>query len=846
MNRFLRFLGPLFALIVFAGDSALRRELQHIHYQDVRKASCWTFRARDFLSAVALTALNYVVLLAYNWVSVRYLRLPLGMGKTALASFIGHVSSFNFGAVLGGTPVRYRLYTAFGLSGGDIVKLIALSTATFWIGFLALAGLMFLWDPLPLPSSLHMPFDSTTPIGLVLIAITLGYLAMSYVRVTLRWHEWEFILPPLWLSLVQLVIAATDLLIASAVLHVLLPKSMDITFGYFLAVYLLAVVTVLFTHVPAGAGVLEFVMLLLLAPLHPGGDVGQPAGLSRRLLSDAAGTGDGPFGRARVGDSPSRGRPTDDGRRPLGAGQSRHRCCPSSSCWPELRCFCRCHAGRRWAPGMVECGSAAGSHRSVAPVGQRLRADAGDPRPRFAVAARQCLLAFRGGADLWDFLFAGAGIRRRASDAALRGAGGAVALSALLLSPRGPAARTVFPRLVGGDRRHRDRHGLADRLLVQTRRILRPVVVAIRAASRRTRSLRAAVAVALAMVVLSLAHLLRAVFPKPHPASADETAWARQIVAASGRAADNVALSGDKWLLFNGSHTAVVMYRVHQRLWMALGDPVGPASERTELAWQFRDLAEHYGGSTAFFSVDSQNLPLYLDMGLWPLQLGEEARVRLADFSLAGPPCAALAETHEKLAKVCRFEVVPAADVPPLVDRLRPLSDAYLVARHATEQGFLSGFFDPRYLAQFPLALVHSENRIVAFANLWPAAGHEELAVDLLRYPPTAHRGHPGISFGPVDALEARRGLCLVQPRPVSRAGRNRARHLSEHHAATFPLASGSEVNNAASQPRVQEPLRSDLDAAIFGFARRPAPPPSVFAHLASLVDRNPLHKRGA
>ena len=191
------------------------------------------------------------------------------MGKTALASFIGHVSSFNFGAVLGGTPVRYRLYTAFGLSGGDVLKLIALSTATFWIGFLALAGLMFLWDPLKLPAELHMPFSTTTPIGWALIAITLVYLGLSYARVTLRWNDWEFTLPPLWLSLVQLVIAATDLLIATAVLHVLLPKAMGITFGYFLAVYLLAVVTVLFTHVPAGAGVLEFVLLLLLAPSKP-------------------------------------------------------------------------------------------------------------------------------------------------------------------------------------------------------------------------------------------------------------------------------------------------------------------------------------------------------------------------------------------------------------------------------------------------------------------------------------------------------------------------------------------------------------------------------------------------
>ena len=71
MNRFLRFLGPLFALIVFAlAIWALRRELRHIHYHDVRDALL-NIPRRDFLIAIGLTALNYVVLLAYDWVSVR-------------------------------------------------------------------------------------------------------------------------------------------------------------------------------------------------------------------------------------------------------------------------------------------------------------------------------------------------------------------------------------------------------------------------------------------------------------------------------------------------------------------------------------------------------------------------------------------------------------------------------------------------------------------------------------------------------------------------------------------------------------------------------------------------------
>ncbi|HEY1786030.1 MAG TPA: phosphatidylglycerol lysyltransferase domain-containing protein, partial [Pirellulales bacterium] len=700
MNRFLHFLGPLFALCIFAlAIWALRRELRHIHYHDVRTALL-NIPRRDFLIAVALTALNYVVLLAYDWVSVRYLRLPLSMGKTALASFIGHVSSFNFGAVLGGTPVRYRLYTAFGLSGGDVLKLIALSTATFWIGFLALAGLMFLWDPLPLPPSLHMPFDSTTPIGVLLIAITLVYLALSYARVTLRWHDWEFTLPPLWLSLVQLVIAATDLLIASAVLHVLLPHSMHVAFGDFLAVYLLAVVTVLFTHVPAGAGVLEFVILLLLAPANPAALLGSmlafrvvyyllPLALAMVLLvahelairRQAVGRLTTAVGRWAPAVAP-----------PLlslvvvlaGASLLFAGAMPAA------------HGRLAWLNavlplGVIEAshllGSVCGLMLVIVARGLQLRLDSAYWLSVVVlIAAIVCSLA-RG------FDVEQAALLTAVLVALLPCRPYFYRHAALLHEPFSPGWLAAIGAIIiatGWLTAFSFQHvEYSDQLWWK---------VALQADAPR--SLRAGMAVALAAVALSLAHLLRAVFPKPRPADANEMAWARQIVATAPRASANAALMGDKWFLFNTVHTALVMYRIHHRLWIALGDPVGPASERTEMAWHFRDVSEHFGASIAFYAADGENLPLYLDMGLWPLQLGEEARVRLADFSLAGPRCAELAQTHQRLAKTCQFEVVPAAQVPSLVDRLRPVSDAYLVARHVSEQGFLRGFFDPGYLAQ--------------------------------------------------------------------------------------------------------------------------------------------------
>jgi phosphatidylglycerol lysyltransferase len=83
---------------------------------------------------------------------------------------------------------------------------------------------------------------------------------------------------------------------------------------------------------------------------------------------------------------------------------------------------------------------------------------------------------------------------------------------------------------------------------------------------------------------------------------------------------------------------------------------------------------------------------------------------------------------------------VPAAGVPPLLPRLRQISDAWLEDRATAEKGFSLGAFGERYLAEFPVAIVKSEGDTVAFANLWGTETREELSVDLMRFLPDAPR----------------------------------------------------------------------------------------------------------
>ena len=71
----------------------------------------------------------------------------------------------------------------------------------------------------------------------------------------------------------------------------------------------------------------------------------------------------------------------------------------------------------------------------------------------------------------------------------------------------------------------------------------------------------------------------------------------------------NLALLGDKSFLFDPAGAAFIMYGVSGRSWVAMGDPVGDPAAFADLAWEFRELADRYGGLTTFYQAAPEQLP---------------------------------------------------------------------------------------------------------------------------------------------------------------------------------------------------------------------------------------------
>jgi uncharacterized membrane protein YbhN (UPF0104 family) len=217
--------------------------------------------------AVALTFASFALYSCFDLIGRRYtghrLPLPTVMGVTA----VSYAFNLNLGSWVGGVAFRYRLYARLGLTTGVITRVMTLSMLANWMGYIMLAGALFSFMPPTLPDSWAISSGQLHVAGYFLLAIAAAYLglcAFSRRRVFfVRGHEID--LPSIRLALLQLSMGASNWLLMSGIVFVLLQHQVE--FAAVASVLLLAAVAGVITHVPGNLGVLEAVFVALLSHL---------------------------------------------------------------------------------------------------------------------------------------------------------------------------------------------------------------------------------------------------------------------------------------------------------------------------------------------------------------------------------------------------------------------------------------------------------------------------------------------------------------------------------------------------------------------------------------------------
>ncbi len=688
------------------------------------------------LFSIAATALSFAALIARDASALRYVGARVSTSALLIAGFCGSAlgNAIGFGA-LSAAAVRYRIYGAAGVKSDDVSRLLVFIVTGFATGLTGVGGFAGLVEAELVGALLGWPpalIRAASGFALAGVACLLALGAPRPVRlgrVTLP-------APSRSILAIQLALTAMRLVGAAAALWTLLPST-PIDFLTFAAIFSAATALAAVTHIPAGAGIFELIVLWAFRG-HASSEGVAAALVAYRciyyllplILSTIA------FAYFEVGIATGARPATVDERLARAAARL-------SPTFMSVMAF---------ATGTMLLVSGA------TPTFRSRLAELSGHVPLWVVESSHFLGSLIGVV----FLFVARGLFDRRDGAwklALALSASSLVFSLIKGLAFGEAALLLL---------------FAVMLLATRQQFYRPTsmfdqpftwgwlvaVAGIIAAAfgilflafhdlrndphglwwqfefdaQEPRALRALLGASVLAVGIGLSQLLRApigLAPKP---ALEELARARSIIDAQKRGDAMLALMADKSLLFSESGRSFLMFGKRGRSWIALFDPVGPRDEWPALIERFTRLSRAHGGRAAFYQIRPDSLPIYLDAGFSVMKLGEDAVIPLSDFTLNGGAAAHLRYALKRGARDgLEFELAPPERLAPHLNDLADISAKWLESRRGEEKGFSVAAFAPEYLARQHVALLLEHGRVVAFVSvmLTPAGG--EATVGLMR-----------------------------------------------------------------------------------------------------------------
>jgi len=239
------------------------RDLDFDELVDAIEATDW----RTLGIAALFVAAAYFSLTFYDLFALR----TIGRGEipyriAALASFTSYAVGHNVGAsVFSGGAVRYRIYSAWGLSVVEVTKICFVAGLTFWLGNATVLGLGILDAPQAAGDFDQLPVWLNRVIALAMLAILAAYVAWVWVKPRVIGREgWQVSLPGGPLTLLQIVIGILDLSCCAFAMYWLVPDEPHLGFITVAVIFVAATMLGFASHAPGGLGVFDAAMMVAL------------------------------------------------------------------------------------------------------------------------------------------------------------------------------------------------------------------------------------------------------------------------------------------------------------------------------------------------------------------------------------------------------------------------------------------------------------------------------------------------------------------------------------------------------------------------------------------------------
>nr|WP_283949936.1 phosphatidylglycerol lysyltransferase domain-containing protein [Limobrevibacterium gyesilva] len=268
MKKILRHVPAVLGVaLLFGAIYVVQKEFRSLKVADISRA-LHAIPTVALVASFVWTVLSYFILTFYDRLGTIYAGKKVSYGKVAFASFCAYSLAHNLGfAAVSGAAVRYRLYAHWGLTPLQIGKVVAFCSLTFGLGGMVLGGIILFTEPQAVPFfGDKFPPSAMYAIGAVLWVIVIAYITLSRCLGVIKVMGHEVELPGWRMAILQVLLATVDVAVTAAIFHALLPPTPGMTYLRFLGVYLASYTAGLAANLPGGLGVFDTAMLLGLSP----------------------------------------------------------------------------------------------------------------------------------------------------------------------------------------------------------------------------------------------------------------------------------------------------------------------------------------------------------------------------------------------------------------------------------------------------------------------------------------------------------------------------------------------------------------------------------------------------
>lgn len=221
----------------------------------------------NLFAACVACLLGYLALSLYDKLALKYVGGNVSWWKWMLAGMLGFAISNNAGhAVVSGGAIRYRLYTRWRIRGGDIVKMLTISGITYFLGAAAIVVIGYFLIPKEIFQESVGASVGLNTLFIFCLTSLLVYFAvtMIFYKKNIKIGQLKFQVPSTKMAFQQMILGITDSVLAGMVLYFCIIPFVNIPFGVFIGLFVIAQSTGVFSQVPGGIGVFESVFMLAL------------------------------------------------------------------------------------------------------------------------------------------------------------------------------------------------------------------------------------------------------------------------------------------------------------------------------------------------------------------------------------------------------------------------------------------------------------------------------------------------------------------------------------------------------------------------------------------------------